>query len=136
MTLTLLQPSSTGLCLFTSCVQRRQYSFIETPQTWPDARRYCRDQHTDLATVNDEDDLEQLTGLIESGVSLVFLGLYRSWGWSLSDADDYKEGERTFWKWTSGEPLDKAHYCGRFFNGFSCLYFSLNDSQRQCKRCI
>ncbi|XP_068584469.1 putative C-type lectin domain family 20 member A [Cebidichthys violaceus] len=101
-----------GLCHFTSSLHHRQYNFINEAKTWLDARQYCRDKHTDLASVNDEEDLQKLPGLIESGVSYAFLGLYRVWGWSLSDADDYKEGEQAHWKWTSGEPLAKQHHCG------------------------
>ncbi|XP_068444333.1 macrophage mannose receptor 1-like [Clinocottus analis] len=95
-----------------SSLQHRLYSFVPEPRTWLAARLYCRDKHTDLAAVNDEEDLEKLPALVKSGVSYAFLGLYRSWGWSLSDADDHKAGEQTFWKWTRAEPQDQPHYCG------------------------
>ncbi|XP_035531357.1 C-type lectin domain family 10 member A-like [Morone saxatilis] len=99
-----------ALCEFTSCLHHRQYHFINESKTWPEAQQYCREKHTDFATVNDEHDLEELAGLIDSEVPHVFLGLYRSWGWSMSDADDYKEGEVAYWKWANGQP--KTHYCG------------------------
>ncbi|XP_051257816.1 C-type mannose receptor 2-like isoform X2 [Dicentrarchus labrax] len=99
-----------ALCEFTPCLHHRQYHFNNEPKTWPEGQKYCREKHTDLASVSDEHDLEELAGLIHSDVPHVFLGLYRSWGWSMSDADDYKEGEVAYWKWASGQP--KTHYCG------------------------
>ncbi|XP_044040991.1 C-type mannose receptor 2-like [Siniperca chuatsi] len=100
-----------GLCHFASSLHHRQYHFISEPKTWPEAQQYCREKHTDLATVNNVQDLEELAGLINSEVtSYIFLGLYRSWGWSVSDADDYKEGELGYWNWASGEPV--KYFCG------------------------
>ncbi|TNN53395.1 C-type lectin 1 [Liparis tanakae] len=101
-----------GLCRFTSSAQYRQYSFISTPKNWTEARRYCLTKHTDLASVHDGADVEKLSALITAGVPHVFLGLYRRWDWSRSAADSYRAGEKTFWKWVSGEPLDHPHFCG------------------------
>lgn len=78
-----------------------------------------------MATVNDAKDMEEIGGLIESGFSFIFLGLYRSWGWSQSDADDYKEGELPYWNWASGEPI--KHYCGSI--GSTGEWFATNCSR-------
>ncbi|GLD64671.1 uncharacterized protein AKAME5_001620300 [Lates japonicus] len=93
-----------GLCHVVSCLYERQYHFINQLKTWPEAQRYCREKHTDLATINDEEDIRELTGLVGSGFQYAHVGLYRGWTWSLSDTDDYKEGEPVYWNWASGQP--------------------------------
>ncbi|XP_076738805.1 C-type mannose receptor 2-like [Maylandia zebra] len=93
-----------GLCHFTFSYQRPLYHFINNPKDWLTAQQYCRDMYTDLATITDEQDLEDLAGLVGSGGPFVYLGLYRDWGWSVSENDDYKEGEPAYWNWASGEP--------------------------------
>ncbi|KAL6118354.1 uncharacterized protein ACO6RY_03169 [Pungitius sinensis] len=95
-----------------SSLQNRLFVFVDEPKSWDGARRHCRERHTDLATVNDQVDLVKLSGLIERQVPRAFLGLYRAWGWSLTDDDDYREGEEAYWNWGSGEDLKKDVYCG------------------------
>ncbi|XP_047462504.1 C-type mannose receptor 2-like [Mugil cephalus] len=99
-----------GLCQFVDSLYHHQYHFVNESKEWSEAQQYCRATHTDLATVNDEHDLAQLASLVDYGVPYVYIGLYRSWGWSLSEDDDYKEGEPAFWNWASGEPMN--HFCG------------------------
>lgn len=84
---------STGLCTSAFFPYLRRYHFINSAKTWHVAQQYCRRDHTDLATVNDAQDLEELAGLIGSGEQVAFVGLYQGWKWSLSDDDDYKEGD-------------------------------------------
>ncbi|XP_023151082.3 macrophage mannose receptor 1 [Amphiprion ocellaris] len=99
-----------GLCRFSSSLPPRWFHFIDTPTSWSEAQKYCRDKHRDLVSVNDEQELEELAALVGDGVSDVFLGLYRVWGWSRSEADDYREGEPAYWNWAAGEP--GSHLCG------------------------
>ncbi|XP_063757349.1 putative C-type lectin domain family 20 member A [Eleginops maclovinus] len=99
-----------GVFHFVSPLHHPRYHFIKESKTWLEAQQYCSENHTDLATVNDEQDLEELASLVGSDASQVFIGLYKSWGWSVSDADDHKEGEPAYWKWASDEP--KGYGCG------------------------
>lgn len=115
---------STGLCHFILASHLRRYHFIDQAKTWHEAKRYCRETHTDLATVNDLQDLEDLAGLNEPGKQLVFLGLHREWSWSLSNDDDYKEGEQAYWKWARGQPI--THQCGSI--GLTGEWFATNCS--------
>ncbi|KAM9425706.1 P-selectin-like [Pholidichthys leucotaenia] len=87
-----------------------RYHFISESKDWLAAQQYCRSSYTDLATITDDQDLKDLADVVSYGVQYVHLGLYRSWGWSRSEEDDYKEGEPAFWNWASGEPTD--YFCG------------------------
>ncbi|XP_075884104.1 putative C-type lectin domain family 20 member A [Nelusetta ayraudi] len=82
----------------------RQYYFIDEARTWPNAQKYCRRHYTDLATVNDVQDLEILADLTGSEENASFVGLHKSWTWSFSDYGDYHEGERAYWNWASKQP--------------------------------
>lgn len=101
------------LGMYRICTPRlyHTYEYISEPKTWPEAQRYCREKHTDLATIHDEQDLRNLFDLQKTRPPLAWTGLRRGWGWSLFDADDYKEGEAAYWSWTSGEPSSRG-LCG------------------------
>ncbi|XP_071385652.1 C-type mannose receptor 2-like, partial [Centroberyx affinis] len=100
-----------GLCHFSSPHLHRHYQFINQPMTWHQAQNYCREEHTDLATVDSMEDMKQLARLVKVGVSNVWLGMYRVWGWTLSQSDDYQEGEAEYSNWKVNEPGRKGH-CG------------------------
>lgn len=103
-------PCLTGLFYLSSSLHRRQYYFINDPKTWPEAQKFCRDKYTDLATVSDWSDTMELASLMHASVRYVFMGLYRIWGWSLSDTGDYKEGGLTYSNWGSVPPWQI--FCG------------------------
>lgn len=54
----------------------------------------------------------ELTRLVDSSIQDVFIGSYRSWGWSLSEGDDYKQGEVSYWNWAGGQPVTGPTFCG------------------------
>ncbi|TKS93158.1 C-type mannose receptor 2 [Collichthys lucidus] len=94
-----------GLCnLVFSSIRNREYHFVSDAKTWLDAQKYCRMKYKDLAPVNDEQDLGKLSDVVPARVSAIFIGLHRNWSWSLSDTDDYKAGEESYWNWASGQP--------------------------------
>ncbi|KAI4808303.1 hypothetical protein KUCAC02_000367 [Chaenocephalus aceratus] len=92
-------------------LHRPRYNFINKSKTWLEARQHCREYHTDLAAVNDEQDLMDLGSLVDSEFSHVFIGLQRSWRWSVSDADNHKEGDPSYRNWARDEP-EAAKHCG------------------------
>ncbi|KAL1277426.1 hypothetical protein QQF64_024099 [Cirrhinus molitorella] len=81
----------------------RQYHFVNEPKTWTEAQRYCRQNYTDLATIDNMDEMNrlinQVTGIYSGSA---WIGQYddvNSWRWSLEDNDFYQEGERDFRNW-------------------------------------
>lgn len=73
-----------------------------------DAQQYCKWNFTDLATVDNMLDMQQLLAAVEGFYEgPVWIGLYDidwAWDWSLLDLSYYKPGEYLYRVWNSGEP--------------------------------
>ncbi len=78
----------------------RQYHFVNESLTWTEAQRYCRHNYTDLATIDNMEEMNRLINTVNgSYYGSAWIGLYddvNSWRWSLEDNDFYQEGERDF----------------------------------------
>ena len=73
------------------------FIFIETAMNWTEAQSYCREHHTDLASVRNMIENQKIKDLVPAGQE-AFIGLYRdSWEWS--DGSD-----SSFRHWVQGEP--------------------------------
>ncbi|KAI4880214.1 hypothetical protein NFI96_018741 [Prochilodus magdalenae] len=89
----------------------RHYYFVNESKTWSEAQRYCRENYTDLATVDNKEEMVQLKAAVDPTYSgAMWIGLYRgsqrSWGWSSGETVQYVN-------WKSGEPNggDKDGLC-------------------------
>uniref|UniRef100_A0A8C4GGP2 C-type lectin domain-containing protein n=1 Tax=Dicentrarchus labrax TaxID=13489 RepID=A0A8C4GGP2_DICLA len=61
------------------------FVFVNESKTWTEAQSYCREHYTDLASVRNQTENEQITG----GRDL-WIGLYRdSWKWSDGSAHSF-----------------------------------------------
>ncbi|XP_073726232.1 macrophage mannose receptor 1-like [Misgurnus anguillicaudatus] len=103
-----------ALCSLSECIQRR-YHHIKMTKTWDEAQRYCRENYTDLGTVNNINDMNQLTKSINyslwtsSNDVFVWIGLHRS--------SVYK------WKWSLGDPVKYTNWFNGDLNGRDdCVY--------------
>ncbi|XP_038154342.1 C-type mannose receptor 2-like [Cyprinodon tularosa] len=94
--------------LVCSDVQGRNASFIFIDQNkkWADAQSFCREHHTDLASVRSTSELEQIKELLQSeGENQVWIGLYRnSWTWVDGSSFSYDH-------WASSEPNGPVDNC-------------------------
>ncbi|KAL2078925.1 hypothetical protein ACEWY4_024669 [Coilia grayii] len=59
------------------------YVLVEDKKNWTDAQRYCREKHTDLASVRNQTENGQIASVRGSGNGHVWIGLFRdAWEWS------------------------------------------------------
>ena len=81
----------------------RNYHYIDERKTWKDAQSYCREHHSDLATIsNMEDNNIALKSKTNSTENFVWIGLNynnNKWAWRWSDSSD-----ASFYNWNNGEP--------------------------------
>ncbi|XP_038148051.1 macrophage mannose receptor 1-like [Cyprinodon tularosa] len=101
----------------------RQYIIVDELKNWAGAQSYCRDHHTDLATLENMEDVRMLADLGASlaNSSEVWIGLYAdmNWTWSISDGD--QQEEKQFWNWYTAEPNNE-------FGRESCAAIDIDGS--------
>uniref|UniRef100_A0A4W5MZ75 C-type lectin domain-containing protein n=1 Tax=Hucho hucho TaxID=62062 RepID=A0A4W5MZ75_9TELE len=95
------------------CIYPLHASLISTTvnmdKNWAEAQAYCRNKYTDLATIDNIQDMNRLLNLEHFGDynNTVWIGLYddvNSWRWSLEDSNYYSEGGAEFRNWQIGQP--------------------------------
>ncbi|XP_073326658.1 C-type lectin 1-like [Pagrus major] len=75
------------------------FVLIETPMTWTEAQSYCRDHHTDLASVRNTAENQEVKDVIPSGEA-AWIGLFRdSWKWSDGSNSSFR-----YWDQGYGQP--------------------------------
>ncbi|MEQ2186413.1 hypothetical protein GOODEAATRI_028168, partial [Goodea atripinnis] len=83
--------------------QTVKFVFINTIMNWTDAQRYCRQHYTDLASVRNLQENEQIRTM-KPGV-IAWIGLYRdTWKWSNGNL-------YLFHYWASGQPNGETEKC-------------------------
>ncbi|NP_001139959.1 L-selectin precursor [Salmo salar] len=84
-----------GLSILPSSLTH-QFHFVNLNKTWTEAQRFCRQNYTDLATIDDMADMKKLNSTVSaSWRGSAWIGLYNIiWRWSLGDRE--LEGE-VFW---------------------------------------
>uniref|UniRef100_A0A3P9ATL3 C-type lectin domain-containing protein n=1 Tax=Maylandia zebra TaxID=106582 RepID=A0A3P9ATL3_9CICH len=73
------------------------FIYVNVSETWKNAQSYCRVKHTDLASVRNQSENEQLKMMLNN--SPTWIGLYRN-AWMWSDGSAY-----SFPNWAPNKPL-------------------------------
>ncbi|KAM3618052.1 uncharacterized protein V6R79_014507 [Siganus canaliculatus] len=90
---------SCGVLLPAICINKTGGRFVlaSTSMNWTEAQSYCRDHHTDLASVRNMEENNEVMNLVPSGQT-AWIGLFRdSWKWSDGSS-------LSFTYWRQGEP--------------------------------
>ncbi|XP_067436905.1 C-type mannose receptor 2-like [Thunnus thynnus] len=133
----------TGWSIFSTC-RLHQYHFVSERMNWTEAQTYCRETYTDLVTIENTEDMNQLINTVSSAGynSQVWIGLYRviDWKWS----DGYRGSGAEYRDWRSNQPNLRAdefcamtgdsrhswydYYCSRAYD-FVCYNGTQLDPQ-------
>ncbi|XP_047439836.1 lithostathine-like [Mugil cephalus] len=108
-----------GALVSITFAQSHQYYFVNEQLNWTEAQRFCRNNFTDLATIENIADVNAVTntGKQSDYTGKAWIGLYddlvNSWRWSLNDSSFYGEGETMYRNWYSNQPnnLGGQQYC-------------------------
>lgn len=88
------------VCSYT--LESADFHFINVKKSYEQAKTYCREMYTDLATVHNLIDMDRLITLVSTAAERAWIGLESGdmgmWHWSLSDQNT------DFFNWKSGEP--------------------------------
>lgn len=116
----------------------REFVLIKEEKDWHKAQEYCREKHSDLATVYDKNDLQEMDveGATWIGLQSTPGKNNRQWHWSLPGVKE------TVIKWKEGQPDDNsgteencAFMENRHLEDESCdknLYFSCYNGENIC----
>ncbi|XP_049923851.1 mucin-2-like isoform X33 [Epinephelus moara] len=77
----------------------QRFIFVEQEMNWTDAQLYCRKRYTDLASVRDEKENEEIQRLAQN--RSVWIGFYRTREWS-------DKSNSTYQYWKNGQPDNVA----------------------------
>ncbi|XP_041926707.1 C-type lectin lectoxin-Phi1-like [Alosa sapidissima] len=107
-----------GLGSLSSSVPR-QFHVVKEQKNWTEAQQYCREEFTDLATIDNMTEMEKVNHTIhevsaENGNRAAWIGLFKQ-----NDAWKWSDGSNSsFRKWNTGEPNngDGKEFCTKILN--------------------
>ncbi|XP_060755393.1 macrophage mannose receptor 1-like [Neoarius graeffei] len=100
-----------------------RYHFVNENKTWSEAQTYCREKYTDLASINNMEEMMKLNHTLKKETpKQAWIGLQRNgtgkWQWSLADQTFYRDGD-TYRNWRSGQPdnSEENEFCVHMIKG-------------------
>ncbi|XP_053267389.1 secretory phospholipase A2 receptor [Pleuronectes platessa] len=131
-----------GCLTFSTCLLH-QYHFVSDAKTWTEAQSYCREKYTDLATVENTEEIKKLNDTVSAAgySSEVWIGLHRHPHWKWSDGFNKRGAESRNWELPEHSYYEANQLCGimitseRWFDdncqkkiAFVCYRGKLEDS--------
>ncbi|XP_008433325.1 C-type mannose receptor 2-like [Poecilia reticulata] len=97
---------SDGVIFSTSLHLQPVYHFVNQSLSWTEAQTYCRQTHTDLATVLSSDEQNMFISTLSSAghSSDVWIGLFSEIDWRWSDGLTGSGADYRHWRTSSNEP--------------------------------
>ncbi|XP_036452684.1 macrophage mannose receptor 1-like [Colossoma macropomum] len=91
----------------------RQFHVVKVNKTWDEAQKHCRENFTDLATIESQEEMNALTAVLNGTKGYFWIGLRQkvqqnniSWIWSDGSNSSYRY-------WDAGEPNNNgSDNCG------------------------
>ncbi|KTG02424.1 hypothetical protein cypCar_00044556, partial [Cyprinus carpio] len=93
---------------------------VQEKKNWTEAKNYCREKHTDLVSVRNESENNQIQNIINQNLTSdkqAWIGLYRFWVWS-------DNSKCIFTHWKTNEPNIRAT------NKSICVSTGISDEGR------
>uniref|UniRef100_A0AAY4B7S6 C-type lectin domain-containing protein n=1 Tax=Denticeps clupeoides TaxID=299321 RepID=A0AAY4B7S6_9TELE len=88
-----------SLCFFSACAAK-EFHFLSEAMTWTESQLYCRANFTDLATIENTAETNNINSIVIGTYSgLAWIGLYDVWTWSLKGSSFYGSGETEYRNW-------------------------------------
>ncbi|ROJ30534.1 Macrophage mannose receptor 1 [Anabarilius grahami] len=88
------------------------YIMVQSNKTWSDAQSYCREYYTDLPSIHNSEENNQITNVLLAGHHIWFGLFLDSWEWS-------DKWSRFFRNWAAGQPSQSS--------GCDCVCMSTTD---------
>ncbi|XP_043995221.1 macrophage mannose receptor 1-like [Gambusia affinis] len=102
----------------------REYHYVNSPKTWAEAQRYCRETYADLATVDSPEENDRLLPELQGSGQFAWIGLYdNTTGWKWTMGEDDFVGKNSFLPWQPNQP---DNYGGKE----SCIVMNLTGGWR------
>ncbi|KAI4793973.1 hypothetical protein KUCAC02_032362 [Chaenocephalus aceratus] len=128
----------------------RQYHFVSEAKSMSEAQRYCREKHTDLATVDSMEVVKLLNDMAGQHNQSAWIGLHDerdAWRWSMSDPSFYGPGETEFRRWARPNaafvPIysrmtwtDAQSYCREHHTDLASYWAANEPNLRASKVCV
>uniref|UniRef100_A0A673B8A0 C-type lectin domain-containing protein n=1 Tax=Sphaeramia orbicularis TaxID=375764 RepID=A0A673B8A0_9TELE len=102
------------------CYSGTEFVYVNLEVSWTAAQSYCRRHYTDLATIENSSEMDQLINAVsDKSVSEVWIGLFSEVDWRWSDGYTGNESGYTNWKfvyinqslsWTAAQSYCRSNY--------------------------
>ncbi|XP_029112225.1 C-type mannose receptor 2-like [Scleropages formosus] len=128
-----------GLCRLSSCLTY-EYHFANMNKNWTEAQSYCRENYTDLVTIDNPEEMNRVINRVNltGYTGPAWIGLKKGnswkWQWSLADTPSYNENDIGLWDKAANQP-DWMIGAQGTTNPYILIetYLTWREAQRYCR---